>query len=101
MCPRGQTVHRDAGFRPAVRSAARPAHWTCPGDAEPPRISLPSADIDALLDRIAAGETDLYLHGVRRFELPLRSYLADQLYDQAEANDLAQEVFEAKVLVKR
>lgn len=56
-------------------------------------MSLPSADIDALLDRIAAGETDLYLHVVRRYELPLRSYLAGQLYDQAEADDLAQEVF--------
>lgn len=54
----------------------------------------PSADdIDALIDRIAGGETDLYLLVVRRYELPLRSYLAGQLYDAAEADDLAQEVF--------
>lgn len=56
-------------------------------------MTVPSADIDALLDRIAGGETDLYLLVVRRYELPLRSYLAGQLYDVAEADDLAQEVF--------
>jgi RNA polymerase sigma-70 factor (ECF subfamily) len=50
-------------------------------------------DLASLLDRIAAGETDLYLHVVKRFELPLRAYLAGQLYDVAEADDLAQEVF--------
>jgi RNA polymerase sigma-70 factor (ECF subfamily) len=56
-------------------------------------MTIPSSDIDALLDRIAGGETDLYLLVVRRYELPLRSYLAGQLYDVAEADDLAQEVF--------
>lgn len=56
-------------------------------------MTTPPVDIDALLDRIARGETDLYLHVVRRYELPLRSYLAGQLYDIAEADDLAQEVF--------
>ena len=56
-------------------------------------MSNPAADFDALLDRIASGETDLYLLVVRRYELPLRSYLAGQLYDIAEADDLAQEVF--------
>jgi len=56
-------------------------------------MSTPSATIDALLDRIAGGETDLYLLVVQRYELPLRSYLAGQLYDVAEADDLAQEVF--------
>lgn len=56
-------------------------------------MSTPATDIDALIDRIAGGETDLYLLVVRCYELPLRSYLAGQLYDVAEADDLAQEVF--------
>jgi len=56
-------------------------------------MTTPTADIDALLDRIAGGETDLYLFVVQRFELSLRSYLAGQLYDLGEADDLAQEVF--------
>ena len=50
-------------------------------------------DLTTLLDRIERGETDLYLQVVRRFELPLRSYLAGQLYNITEADDLAQEVF--------
>ena len=35
----------------------------------------------------------MYLHVVRRYELMLRGYLAGQLYNLAEADDLAQEVF--------
>ncbi len=50
-------------------------------------------NLEILLDRIAKGEPDLYLKVVRRFELSLRSYLASQLYDQADVDDLAQEVF--------
>ena len=50
-------------------------------------------DLTTLLDRIERGETDLYLQVVRRYELPLRSYLAGQLYNITEADDLAQEVF--------
>ena len=50
-------------------------------------------DLTMLLERIERGETNLYLNVVRRYELMLRSYLAGQLYNIAEADDLAQEVF--------
>jgi RNA polymerase sigma-70 factor (ECF subfamily) len=52
-------------------------------------------DIATLLDRIEQGEPDLFLNVVRRYELPLRSYLAGQLYNTGEVDDLAQEVFVA------
>lgn len=50
-------------------------------------------DLTNLLDQIERGEADLYLQVVRRYELMLRGYLAGQLYNIAEADDLAQEVF--------
>ena len=52
-----------------------------------------SSSLQSLLDRVLRGERDLYLHVVRRFELMLRSYLASQLYDLSEVDDLAQETF--------
>ena len=58
-----------------------------------PVSTLPEAELSTLLDRIERGERDLYLHVVRRYELMLRGYLAGQLYDITEADDLAQEVF--------
>lgn len=54
---------------------------------------IESASLQALLDRILRGERDLFLHVVRRHELMLRSYLASQLYDLSEVDDLAQETF--------
>ena len=57
------------------------------------RMNADETDLNTLLDRIGRGETDLYLQVVRRFELMLRGYLAGQLYNLAEADDLAQEVF--------
>jgi RNA polymerase sigma-70 factor (ECF subfamily) len=56
-------------------------------------MSPAEPDLNTLLDRIGRGETDLFLHVVRRYELMLRGYLAGQLYDLAVADDLAQEVF--------
>ena len=56
-------------------------------------MNADKTDLNSLLDRIERGETDLYLHVVRRYELMLRGYLAGQLYNLAEADDLAQEVF--------
>jgi RNA polymerase sigma-70 factor (ECF subfamily) len=56
-------------------------------------MNADETDLNTLLDRIERGETDLYLQVVRRFELMLRGYLAGQLYNLAEADDLAQEVF--------
>ncbi len=50
-------------------------------------------DLTHLLERIRRGETDLYLHVVRRHELMLRSYLAAHLYSLSEVDDLAQAVF--------
>jgi RNA polymerase sigma-70 factor (ECF subfamily) len=52
-------------------------------------------DTATLLDRIEQGESDLFLNVVRRYELPLRSYLAGQLYNTSEVDDLAQDVFVA------
>jgi len=52
-----------------------------------------SASLQSLLDRVLRGERDLFLHVVRRHELMLRSYLASQLYDLSEVDDLAQETF--------
>jgi len=56
-------------------------------------MNADETDLNTLLDRIGRGETDLYLRVVRRYELMLRGYLAGQLYNLAEADDLAQEVF--------
>ncbi|MSS99419.1 MAG: sigma-70 family RNA polymerase sigma factor [Opitutales bacterium] len=50
-------------------------------------------DLTTLLDRILQGESGLYLEVVRRHELSLRGYVASQLYNRAEADDLTQEVF--------
>jgi RNA polymerase sigma-70 factor (ECF subfamily) len=58
-----------------------------------PCMNADETDLNTLLDRIGHGETDLYLQVVRRYELMLRGYLAGQLYNLAEADDLAQEVF--------
>ena len=58
-----------------------------------PCMNADETDLTTLLDRIERGETDLYLQVVRRYELMLRGYLAGQLYNLAEADDLAQEVF--------
>ena len=58
-------------------------------------MNADETDFDTLLDRILRGETDLYLQVVRRHELMLRGYLAGRLYNLAEADDLAQEVFVA------
>lgn len=56
-------------------------------------MNADETDLTTLLDRIGRGETDLFLQVVRRYELMLRGYLAGQLYNLAEADDLAQEVF--------
>jgi RNA polymerase sigma-70 factor (ECF subfamily) len=56
-------------------------------------MSIEKANLDSLIERIESGETDLYLQIVQRYELMLRSYLAGQLYNSAEVDDLAQEAF--------
>lgn len=56
-------------------------------------MNADETDLTKLLDRIERGENDLYLQVVRRYELMLRGYVAGQIYDITEADDLAQEVF--------
>jgi RNA polymerase sigma-70 factor (ECF subfamily) len=56
-------------------------------------MSGDDSNLEALLNRIESGEADLYLNVVRRHELSLRCYLAGQVYDQADVDDLAQEAF--------
>jgi RNA polymerase sigma-70 factor (ECF subfamily) len=51
------------------------------------------AEIDAVLDEIARGNTDAFGWVVRAYELPLRSYLASQVHHLDDVDDLAQEVF--------
>jgi RNA polymerase sigma-70 factor (ECF subfamily) len=63
------------------------------GTPVPNAMNATEPDLNTLLERIGRGETDLFLHVVRRYELMLRGYLAGQLYDLAVADDLAQEVF--------
>jgi RNA polymerase sigma-70 factor, ECF subfamily len=50
-------------------------------------------DLDAILDRVARGWTDAFGQLVRLYALPLRSYLASQVYHLDDVDDLAQEVF--------
>lgn len=59
----------------------------------PPFMSTDETELARLLERIQRGETDLYLQVVRRHELSLRSYIASQLYNIADADDIAQDVF--------
>lgn len=68
-------------------------HTNCNTPAGAIFMNAEDADIGTLLDRIARGESDLFLHVVRRHELRLRSYLAAQIYHSADLDDLAQEVF--------
>ena len=56
-------------------------------------MSADETELAQWLERIQRGETDLYLQVVRRHELALRSYIAGQLYNVADADDIAQDVF--------
>jgi RNA polymerase sigma-70 factor (ECF subfamily) len=87
-----QGVANPAGFFADifVRSAPLAAHdW----QQTTPLMSADETELARLLERIQRGETDLYLQVVRRHELPLRSYIAGQLYNVADADDIAQDVF--------
>jgi len=50
-------------------------------------------DLNRVLDEIAGGNVDAFRWIIRRYELPLRSYLCSQVYDLDVVDDLAQEVF--------
>jgi RNA polymerase sigma-70 factor (ECF subfamily) len=51
------------------------------------------ADVGAILDEVARGRTEAFGQIVRAYALPLRSYLASQVYRLDDVDDLAQEVF--------
>jgi RNA polymerase sigma-70 factor (ECF subfamily) len=50
-------------------------------------------DIESALDEVARGNAEPFGRIVRAYALPLRSYLASQLYHLDDVDDLAQEVF--------
>jgi RNA polymerase sigma-70 factor (ECF subfamily) len=50
-------------------------------------------DVEAVLDEVARGRTEAFGQIVRAYALPLRSYLASQVYHLDDVDDLAQEVF--------
>jgi RNA polymerase sigma-70 factor (ECF subfamily) len=51
------------------------------------------AEVDALLNQVARGRNEAFGGLVRRYALPLRSYLASQVHHLDDVDDLAQEVF--------
>ena len=57
------------------------------------RLMNDPTDVDAVLDQVARGWTDAFGHLVRLYALPLRSFLASQVYHLDDVDDLAQEVF--------
>jgi RNA polymerase sigma-70 factor, ECF subfamily len=57
------------------------------------RVMNDPADVDTLLDQVTRGWTDAFGQLVRHYALPLRSYLASQVYHLDDVDDLAQEVF--------
>ena len=61
----------------------------------PPRIANETPGTAVLVQRILRGERDLFLHLVQEHERMLRSFLASQLYNLTEVDDLAQETFVA------
>ncbi|MCU0780377.1 MAG: sigma-70 family RNA polymerase sigma factor [Akkermansiaceae bacterium] len=54
---------------------------------------MEAEELAAVLDRIAAGHVEDFQFVVRAYGLPLRSYLAGQVYHIDDADDLAQETF--------
>jgi RNA polymerase sigma-70 factor (ECF subfamily) len=51
------------------------------------------SDVDVVLDQVARGWTEAFGQLVHLYALPLRSYLATQVYRLDDVDDLAQEVF--------
>jgi RNA polymerase sigma-70 factor, ECF subfamily len=51
------------------------------------------SEVDAILDKVARGQTEAFGQIVRCYALPLRSYLASQVHYLDDVDDLAQEVF--------
>src|SRR5215475_12195267 len=51
------------------------------------------SEVDGILDEVVRGRTEAFGRIVREYALPLRSYLASQVYHLDDVDDLAQEVF--------
>ena len=51
------------------------------------------SDLEAILDKVAQGQTEAFGRIARDYALPLRSYLASQVHRLDDVDDLAQEVF--------
>ena len=51
------------------------------------------SDVDAILDEVVRGRTESFGRIVHAYALPLRSYLASQVYHLDDVDDLTQEVF--------
>ena len=54
---------------------------------------LDAAQTAAVLDEVARGNRDAFRQVVRAHGLTVRSYLASQLHNLADVDDLAQDVF--------
>jgi RNA polymerase sigma-70 factor (ECF subfamily) len=51
------------------------------------------SEVVSILDEVARGNRDAFRRIVRAYGLPLRSYLASQIHNLDDVDDLAQEVF--------
>src|SRR5215510_7494011 len=51
------------------------------------------SELAGILDEIARGNRDAFRQIVRAYSLPLRSYLASQIHNLDDVDDLAQEIF--------
>jgi RNA polymerase sigma-70 factor (ECF subfamily) len=54
---------------------------------------LDPSEVEAVRDQIARGNQDAFQQILRAYGLPLRSYIAAQVYHQSDVDDLTQEVF--------
>jgi RNA polymerase sigma-70 factor (ECF subfamily) len=54
---------------------------------------LEPSEIASILDEVVRGNRDAFRPIVRAYSLPLRSYLASQIHNLDDVDDLAQEVF--------
>lgn len=50
-------------------------------------------DMDEVMDAVARGKKDAFMTVVRTYGLPIRSYLASQIYHIDDVDDISQEVF--------
>jgi RNA polymerase sigma-70 factor (ECF subfamily) len=54
---------------------------------------LDPSEVESVREQIARGNPDAFQRILRAFGLPLRSYIAAQVYHQSDVDDLTQEVF--------